>query len=207
MKYCTCSRCILTPCCNPLTCDALLFLQIHIKRITGWLFWKEHINHGPWGTKSPRLLTRGLWNLAASSKIVKWLEPTRVADLSLSEERHLCPQLFLTYLVVLLLIDRILPFFFHFSLTLVLLSNLWECEYYCLKDNSRVWEDICSQLWLSKWLYCSAASNTIRKCLGDQDKSSDLGRSSHTGHWCRCCQIFLLIDAATFGQAGALHCL
>lgn len=25
-------------------------------------------------------------------------------------------------------------------------------------------------------------------------------------HWLRCCQILLLLDAATCGQAGVLHC-
>lgn len=176
MKNSTCSRYILTPCFNPLTHTMLYFLPADTYKEDNRLIVLEGgtwiMAHG--GPKSPRLLTQGLWNLAASSKIVKWLESTRVAHLSLSEERHLCPPLFLTYLI-LLLIDRFLPVFLYLFLTLVLLNHLWECEYYCLKDNSRVWQDIRSQLWLSKSLCCSAASNTTGKGLDERGQTITSG--------------------------------
>lgn len=112
--------------------------------------------------------------------------------------------LFLMSLIILLLIDQFPLFFLHLSLTLVLLNHLWECEHYCLK-NSWVCGDLCSHLWISKWLCCSAALNTIRNAWTEEDKSH-LGRTNHPGHWCRSCHILLWINAATFRPAGSLHC-
>lgn len=106
---------------------------------------------------------------------------------------------------ILLLIDRFLPFFPHLLLTLVLLIHLWECEYYCLKEQQpSVRGHQSPALKVTAWFSSfdhnprKTTTTTTTNIWMNEWQIITSGENQSPGQWCRCCQILLLLNAATF---------